>query len=185
LVFGTLLRQAYNEGPLPSKTKITADLRSVGWGGRRQDIAHAYNAMVLALSLTADKAVSNTDLNSFNKPPPASWRKTGRSNQPRTLNYAVIILVPSGTTETVQTRINETASAKPLTVIDTLTRVEAGFNQDKQRVVSGPTGQQINAAKKAGIYSAEWLHEHEVTEPYPETFVTLEYAGVRVLKKSR
>lgn len=185
LVFGTLLRQAYNEGPLPSKTKITADLRSVGWGGRRQDIAHAYNAMVLALSLTADKARSNIDLNSFTKPPPKTWWLTGHSDQPKTLNYAVSIMLPEGNSESVQLKKWEQTSAKPLTVIDTLTRVWDIVTSGGTYVKRGPTGRQKAAAKKAGIYSAEWLREHEERERYKETLVCLEYAGVRVLKKSR
>jgi len=181
LVLGTLLRQAFNEGPLPSKSRITSDLRSVGWGGRRQNIARAYDVVANSFQLAPYRESQNrTDLVNFNARPPKTWQKIEQSKGPaaRYLAYGVIIKLPEGSTTDSQTELYNTNTGKLATVIDALTQISAAFNQGKERVVSGPTGVQIRDAKLRGEEPPP-----DITERYPETFITLEYAGVRILKR--
>jgi hypothetical protein len=181
LVLGTLLRQAFNEGPLPSKSRITSDLRSVGWGGRRQNIARAYDVVANSFQLAPYRESQNrTDLVNFNARPPKTWQKIEQSKGPaaRYLAYGVIIKLPEGSTTDSQTELYGINTGKLTTVIDALTQTSAAFNQGKERVVSGPTGVQIRDAGRAGVEPPP-----DITERYPETFITLEYAGVRILKR--
>lgn len=181
LVLGTLMRQAYNAGPLPSKQRLYRDLQSVGWGGRRQDIARAYDIVENSFQLSTQRDSQNrTDLDNFNARPPKSWQKVESARGPaaRFLAYAVIIKLPEGSVSDAQTELYNTNTGKLATVIDALTQISASFNQGKERVVSGPTGVQIRDARRAGKEPPP-----DTTERYPETFITLEYAGVRVLKK--
>src|ERR1035437_6905311 len=80
-IFGTLMRQAYNGGRLPSKRRVAVDLRSVGWGGRDPDIRRAYDVMTEVFTLPPSRdSQARGDLNSFNAKPPAGWQKTERGN---------------------------------------------------------------------------------------------------------
>ena len=181
LVLGTLMRQAFNEGPLPSKSKLVSDLKSVGWGGRRQDIAHAYDIVENSFQLAPYRESQNrTDLVNFNARPPKGWQKVEQSKGPaaRYLAYGVIIKLPEGSTSDSQTELYGINTGKLTTVIDALTQMSDAFNQGKEMVISGPTGVQIRDAKLRGEEPPP-----DITERYPETFISLEYAGVRVLKR--
>src|ERR1035437_5953408 len=92
-VLGTLMRQAFNDGRVPSKIKITADLRGVGWGGRRQDVARAYDFQMQALRLSTPRESQNYPLNSFVALPPRAWRKTVRMAQHAWVSYVVLTIV--------------------------------------------------------------------------------------------
>jgi hypothetical protein len=179
LVFGTLMRQAWNEnGKLPSMRRVLADLRSVSWGGRDADVRAAYHIMQGVFAYPPPRtSQSRTDLVSFNTPPPKSWQKTERANRDSYLSYGAIVAIDSGN---VTSFLYASNTRRRPSVIMTLTEVYQAYDQGKRRVVAGPTGAEIAAAKRAHRKPPPME-----TEPYPETFVTLEYAGVRVLRRSR
>jgi len=157
-VAGTLLRQAFNEGRLPSQRRFIADLRSVGWGGRDAAIGRVYNIMVQALALSTRRDSQNlTNLDSFNKPPPRNWRKEERATANQWINHAVIVTTIEGF---VNLQLWGSPSKQLITVF-------AGLSDNRN-------GYQLSdrPGDASGFVSGEG-----------ETFVTLEYAGVRHLVK--
>ena len=153
-VAGTLLRQAFNEGAVPSQRRFIADLRSVGWGGRNANIAQVYNLMLEILNLSVSReSQHNTNLNTFNRPPPTNWRKTERARVDQYINHAVIIFTIRGI---VGAKLWGSPSKSLITTFAACSQNRDGY------VNSTPTNAQ---------------GENE----YEEVFITLEYAGVRHL----
>ena len=155
-ILGTLLRQAFNEGRLPSKRRVAADLRSVGWGGRDQEIRRAYDVMtqVFTISVARDSQ-RRTDLNSFNTQPSQSWRKTERGNANRFISHATVITIPEGSSGPNVKLWGSNTKRLP-TVYEALVDIRQAYDQ-----------------------GTNYLESIGEADRYRETIVTYEYAGVR------
>ena len=111
-----------------SATRFVRDLRSVGWGGTESQIRAAYKICAEHFTLSAHAVVRQTDLNSFNARPPASWVTTHpRNNRDRFLGYATIIAAVESSNDSSRhssVELKQAREARTLpTVIETLDEI--------------------------------------------------------------
>jgi len=157
-VMGTLVRQSFNgSGKLVSANQLVRDLRSVGWGGRRQEVLRAYKVMLQVLKMSVLRtSQERADLDSFNRPPPAGWKKAERSNTDRWVSHAVVVVTYSGDlTQSPLLRLWGSNTKRLPSVFGALSDIRMAYDQ--------------------GL---------EDTDYEGENVVTYEYAGVRHLVKT-
>ena len=142
-----------------SATRFVRDLRSVGWGGTESQIRAAYKICAEHFTLSAHAVVRQTDLNSFNARPPASWVTTHpRNNRDRFLGYAVLIAAVESSNDSSRHSSGELKQAREARTLPTV----------------------IETLDEIWDFSSQLTHE-EIDKRYPwHTYPeTLEYAGCR------
>jgi hypothetical protein len=142
-----------------SATRFVRDLRSVGWGGTEPQIRATYRICAEHFTLSAHAVVRQTDLNSFNARPPASWVTTHpRNNRDRFLGYAVLIAAVESSNDSSRHSSGELKQAREARTLPTV----------------------IETLDEIWDFSS-WKTTAEIDKEYPwHTYPeTLEYAGVR------
>ena len=142
-----------------SATRFVRDLRSVGWGGTESQIRATYAICAEHFTLSAHAVVRQTDLNSFNARPPASWVTTHpRNNRDRFLGYAVLIAAVESSNDSSRHSSGELKQAREARTLPTV----------------------IETLDEIWDFSSQLTHE-EIDKRYPwHTYPeTLEYAGCR------
>ena len=113
-----------------SATRIAADLRSVGWGGADAAIRSAYETMLVVFTLPPQYGQSNGDLNSFNQPPPMTWRGNSHSRDvERWVTWVTVIVIPEGESNP-RVRMWTSNTGKLNTVYASLLNVRHAYDQN-------------------------------------------------------